>query len=778
MEDIDVRLVLAKFLRKWHFFAISVGLMLVVAFIYLRSTEKKYMVQASVQLKEQNLNEKGSDDKKFINGLELLENNAAIEDEIGILTSYSVVKQTVEKLENYTNIYKTDSKLKFKPVEKFFSKEVYHQDIEIRLLKNRPQLIDAPIQISFLDKHTFLVEVQEHNATVYDYRSQKPLGIQDEVIFSQKGVIGKPFVSPLISFMLVPAKTREAEFWNNDYYFVNHSVKDLAESYQQKLSVAPIAEKSNIVSLSLQGTVPEKEALFLNMLSSVYVNNDLQKRNQLGMNALSFIDNQIDKVSNTLNKVEGSLEKFRSQSNVIDVGVSAQSYTDLLNQLEEKQVDRKTQLMYYQYIADYLARSATMDGVVTPSAAGINDPSLTKLLEDLNALNKERVSVAYNSNADNNPVLKVLDQKISNTKKTLAENVQGLIQSSRIALNENQHRVDEVKGRINQLPANERNLNTIQRKFQLNDDVYKYLLQKRAEASIAIASSAPDKSIVDQARQVGSKPVSPNATLTYLMAIMLGLIFPAGYLSVKDYMHKRIEGEDQLEKETQLSVVASIMFDSNSKKYRPLTTHPYNDSAFQEIRHYIRFKNQQVIAVTSMASNEGKTYCAINLAVAFAKAGHKTLLIDTDFYQSDVGTVFNLETAPGLIDFLPDPSKVVVNQTSIPSLDVISAGQASESSRAAFLRSSLEKLLAELRHTYTYIIIDTCPVGLISDYLLFASCVDYTLVVVRSDVTKRENIGRLNTILNRHNLKNKSALVYNATRVSKELTNYYKKIAS
>ncbi len=783
MEDIDVRSVLNKFIQKWPLFVVSLVIALLIAFVYMQSAEKMYQVQASVQLKEQNPNENGGKTEKFINGLELLESHSALEDEIGILSSYSTVKQSIEKLEYYTNIYRSDiyssttysSNRLLKAVDWLFAEEIYKENISIQLARANPQMIDVPIRVSFIDKNTFLVEAEASDVYLYNFQSHQSAGSKSEITLSKKGTVGKPFVSPFLSFTLMPVGNN-TDYWNNRYYFVNRSLKDVAEEYQHKLRVAPIVEKANIVTLVLQGPVAEKESSFLNTLANTYVENDLRKRNQLGLKTIDFIDKQLTQVSDTLRGVDGKLEKFRANSNVIDVGVSAQTLTVLLNELEEKQIERKTQNEYFRYLSGYLSRNTALGSIVAPSTAGIVDPTLTKLLDDLNALSKERVSVVYNSTGENNPVLSILDRKIENTKKLLAEDISNLVRSTNITINENQRRINQVKQQISQLPQNERNLNTIQRKFRLNDDVYRYLLEKRAEASIAIASSAPDKDIIDMARQVGNKPVSPKPSLVYLMAVLLGFILPAGFLSLRDYVDKRVEGEDLLEKEVRIPVIASIVRDQ-IKKYRPITANPFNDNAFQAIRHYLRFRNQRIIGVTSMASNEGKTYCAINLAVAFAKAGHKTLLIDTDFYKSDTSTVFNLDRNVGLIDALPDENKLTINQTSVEHLDIVGAGQASQLSRSIFLQHSLEQLFEKLKKEYAYIIVDTCPVGLISDYLLFSSYIDYTLFVVRDNVSDWKDVGRLNKLLTSHNLRENSAIIYNAAKISRASDNYYKKMA-
>ncbi|MCU0352500.1 MAG: CpsD/CapB family tyrosine-protein kinase, partial [Cytophagales bacterium] len=219
---------------------------------------------------------------------------------------------------------------------------------------------------------------------------------------------------------------------------------------------------------------------------------------------------------------------------------------------------------------------------------------------------------------------------------------------------------------------------------------------------------------------------------------------------------------------------------TQTKRHRPITANTYNDSTFQAVRRYLQFNKTQLIGITSMASNDGKTYCAINLAAAFANAGHKTLLIDTDFYRADISAIFNLQDTAGLINFLPDVSSVAVSPTSIENLYVIGVGQSFQQSRSVFLRSSFEQLLEKLRHEYAYIVVDTCPVGIISDYLHFSDHMDYSLFVVRDQLSEWKDILRLNKLLVSHKLKDKSAIIYNGVKTSEYYNGsvYYRKIAS
>jgi uncharacterized protein involved in exopolysaccharide biosynthesis/Mrp family chromosome partitioning ATPase len=746
----------------------------------LASKEKNYLIKASIQLKDQGLSEKGNETGKFINGLELLESNAELEDEIAILSSYSNISQAIQRVGHYNTIYQYNRS--FAPVNRYFAKENY-QDLTIKPDINRPQLVDVPVHISFIDKSNYIVEIDVDKGDLYDYQSHKSLGNAQNVSFAAMGKVGVPFVNPYISFTLEP-NPNSLTYLEKDYYYVNHTLKNIAENYQGRLKVVPIADNSNIVNIILQGVVPEKEIHFLNTLATVYVENDLDKRNKLGFKTIDFIDNQLSKVADTLRDVEGLLESFRAQSNVVDISVSSQMLTNLLNELEEKQIERKSQHKYYRHIADNLLTNSALTEVVAPSAVGINDPTLNRLLEDLTTLNRERVSVLYNSNSDKNPVLRNIDQKIAKTKKSLEDNIKSLIERSAIAIRENQRRIDEVKLDVSKLPKNERNLNIIQRKFELNDNVYKYLLEKRAEAGIVLASNAPDKSIIDTARQVGNKAVSPNQMSVFLIAFMVGLFFPAGFILLKDFFAGAVENEEQLEKAINIPVISSVSYDAQRKKYGPITANPYNENAFRynenafrSICHYIKFRDLRTIGVTSMVTSEGKTYCATNLAVTLARSGFRTLLIDTDVYKADLSTIFFVPIEPESRDNESELRKLQVHPTPIKHLDIMSLGKWTAEAAFGSIADVLAVNLPELKRGYEYIVLDTSPVGIVPDYLSIADLLDHTIIVVRNNVTKQESLKKLNKIIIGNELLQKSTIIYNGQKSPREVNDYYRKIA-
>src|SRR5258705_3279625 len=244
----------------------------------------------------------------------------------------------------------------------------------------------------------------------------------------------------------------------------------LTEMYREKMDIKPSSRESNIVEINVRGRNPKKDILFLNTLLDVYLSNELNKRNQLGIKTIQFIDDQLSGVSNELRQAEGSLESFRSRNNILNITATADNLTKTLDRLETDKSALETKLKYYKYIGGALD-NADLKNIQTPSTFGLEDPLLNNLVIELEKLNQERIGLNY-STKDTNPVVKVLDLKIANHKKAIMENVSNFIQASTNALADLSRKINEIQHNVNKLPRSERELVNIQRKFDFNDNVY------------------------------------------------------------------------------------------------------------------------------------------------------------------------------------------------------------------------------------------------------------------------------------------------------------------
>ncbi|AHM61596.1 tyrosine-protein kinase [Flammeovirgaceae bacterium 311] len=775
MEEIDVKIIFRKVLRKWYLFVLSLTLTLGLAFFYLATTQQVYLVESTIQLKDQSLIDNGAAHQKFLSGLELFASDPLLEDEIGILSSYATINQTVERLGMEVSYFRYPALLG--TAGKVFAKEVYPAPFDVELDSSAGQLMYTPIHITFPDEQHYRVQISGKDKLQYLYY---PLSrgvvsssstIELDTVLSVQQALKTPYLS--FSLGYIDASVLES---TNAYYFIISSPDKITENFRKQLKCEQLSEKSNIVKLSLHSAVPERDVLFLKVLSHVYIENDLKKKNRLGEKTIEFIDFQLQGVTDSLRSAETTLEAFRAKSNIIDVERTSHTLSDQLFSLEERQAQLMVQNKYYQYMSDYLARNDDISDIVAPSSVGIQDELLNSLLIQLSTLNEEKIGKDFSSSKQN-PVMQVLEKKIRNTKQSLIDNIENLIGSNNIALQESSRRLAELKRTISKLPENERNLTDIKRRFAFNDNIYNYLLQKKAEAGIAIASNVPNKSVIDAARQIGNAPVGAGSAFVLFIAGLLGLLMPVGFIFVSELFQTKLESDDQLEKWTDISLVERIALLKSKELNNRYTGESYLAHAFRYVRHHIDFLrlNQQVkvVGISSAKSGEGKTFCALNLAITFAHAGQKTLLIDADLHHPALASKLNIDTTSGLGEYLSKEQQPVISKTDYTGLSFLCAGKPQENASDLLAHPRLGALMATLREQYDVIILDAPPVGIVADYLQLGKHTDYTFLVVRQDYTQRDELHRLTKLVKRHSIH--CGIIYNGAAGVEEYSGYYKK---
>jgi capsular exopolysaccharide synthesis family protein len=759
-EKINIREVIQKLRSRWYYFLFCVLITVPLADLYVRFADNIYQVRASILLNTQMKNGMGGE--KFLKGMELLTSHTELEDEIGILKSFNLVGSTLQKLDFGITYFE---KKNFKTYER------YRDDypFKIELDSSSSQILDVPIYIKKTPTG-FHVHASAKNVVTYNFYTNQFKGVEPVVTIDQPASPGKPFSNKNISFKVI---LDDRYHFDNakEYFFVIHDLASLTEMYREKLDIKPISRESNIVEISVRGRVPMMDILFLNKLLDVYLANELNKKNQLGIKTIQFIDDQLGGVSNELKQAEGSLESFRSRNNILNITATADNLTKTLDRLETDKSALELKLKYYKYMGSALDK-ADLKNIQTPSTFGLEDPLLNDLLLELEKLNQERIGLNY-SIKDTNPVVKVLDLKIANHKKALMDNVTNFIQASTNALADLNRKIDEIQRTVNGLPRSERELVNIQRKFDFNDHVYNYLLEKRAEAGIAIASNTIEKTIVDKAQQVGGGPVSPNKKMIMILAIAGGLGMALVLIILKDLIHDRIVTTEDIEKSTRISTIGTIVHGSKRDKSMGIVVNGKSVLAecFRSLRVNLEYltlgKEKSVIGVTSSIMSEGKTFCSSNLAASMAQAGRKTILIDADMRRPQIAKTFNLKNERGLSNYLIDACSLedIIISTDTKGLDVITSGPIPPNPLDLIGLPKMDQLIEDLKRMYDIIIIDTPPLGPVSEYIILMKYTQANICVIRSNHTSRNHLEKINKLFDDKKISNVSVLL-NDVRMS------------
>lgn len=760
-EKINIKQLLRKLVSRWYYFVIGVLLMLGLAFAYIKLAPEVYQVRASLLLKQESSD--GIKSEKFLKGMGLFTSHTELEDEMGMLSSYSMIE---------TAIYELDFGVSYHTKRNFRHTEHYGEvPFTIELDSAVDQIINVPVYISRITENKYQVRVSADKAEVYNFYTNKVVGRLNDVNFQLRSDTDKPFIFRNLGFRIRFNKSFPLDE-DTETYFVIHNLKSLAEHYQENLEIEPLSKESNIVELKLQSKVPEKEVRFLNTLLDVYLKNELYKENQLGLKTIHFIDNQLSGVYDSLKQVEGSLEAFRARSNILDLNTTAENLTKNLDLLEREKADLEVKLKYYKYIAESLQKEGEMKDIVAPSTFGVDDPMLSNLLIEMSRLSQEKIGLKYSAK-DGNPLSEVIDLKIKNNRNELIDNVNNYIDASSIAVDDIENRISQVRGNLSRLPRNERELVNIQRKFTFSDNVYNYLLEKRAEAGIAIASNTVQKAVVDSAKQVGDMPVSPNRKMIYLLAFFLGVGGAAALIITKDFLNDNIINHEDVEQSTSIPFLGTIGHGSRRDRANIVVNgkSPLGE-AFRSLRVSLQYltlgKENNVIGFTSSGESEGKTFCSVNLAAAMAQAKRRTILIDADLRKPKVGSYFKLENEKGLSNYLIGycSTKQAIHETGIKGFDVIPAGPIPPNPLDLIGQPRFEELIRELRQTYNTVIIDAPPIGYVAEYIILMKYTDANIYVVRSDYTSKYDLMKINKLYESKKINNVSILL-NDVKASK-----------
>lgn len=752
---IDIKELLLKLVSKWYYFVITLIIILPLTYAYVQLVTPVFHVQASILLNGGVKN--GINSETFLKGMDLMKSHTDLADEIGILGSFNLTESTVKELDFGVSYFEK---------QMLTTTELYDTDrvFVIEMDSSVNQTINVPIYISRISDSTYSVTISDLKATTYNFYTNRAIDNDTQIVIRKTQDIAKRFVRPNLSFRIIFNEAR----WispGSEYYFIFNNLNTVAESYQQKLDIKPISRESNIVEINLKSTIPKKDIRFLNKMMDVYLSNELQKKNILGFKTIDFIDNQISGVSDELKQVEGSLESFRSRNNILNITTTAETLTRNLEKLEADKALLESKLKYYKYIAASINTGSTRD-IGTPSTFGLEDPLLNNVLIELARLNQERISLSY-SNKEGNPVAEVIDLKIANQKKILIQNVNSFVGATELAMDDLNRKIGDVKRNVQGLPKSERELVSIQRRFEFNDNVYNYLLEKRAEAGIAIASNTVEKTVVDRAKQIGATSVFPNKKLFLMGAFFFSIAFSVGLVIMSDLFNDYIITNKELESATNIPLTGIITHGNKAERGSVIVANARTaiGESFRSLRVNLQYltlgSETNVIGITSSIENEGKTFCAVNLAVSMAQSGKRTILIDGDLRRPRIATLFRMNKEKGLSSYLIGSCTLgeIISKTGTKGLDIITSGPVPPNPIDLIGLQKMDELIQELKITYNTIIIDTPPIGYVSEFIILMKYLNASIYIVRSNYTSRFHLEKINKLFDDKKIKNISVLL-------------------
>jgi len=740
-EGIDFKRYFALFINNWYWFAIVLFISLSIAYGINRWSEKIYTVSASLLIADEQFGGDMSQAERFIPGSDIFSSRQNLRNEIGILKSFSLNYEVMKELPEFWITYMGVGRRGIAESRQYKSGpfKVFFDSLEYQAKGRR-------IVIKILSDNEYNIIIGDTIKKTMKFGEHYSDGYNDFYIVKH------------IEF-------RYDEDESNKYYFWFNSLEGLANQYRGKLSVSPIEEEASLITLSTSGSSYQQEADYINKLMNKYIDRGLELKNETAENTIEFINEQIGFISDSLMIAESNLESFRLNNELIDLSSEASLLQSRIERYENEKYTIEFEKQYYEYLLEYINSRDESGEIVSPSLVGITDPILSRLVSELAELQQQKKQVSF-SLRDDLPAVNLIEAQIADARKILKENVENSLRNATKLLDDANARIVRVEAEIQKLPGTERQLINIQRKFDLNNTIYNYLLEKRAEAGIAKASNVSDNRIIDRAEAFNSSRIKPKERQNYIMALIFGLLIPAGLLVIFDLLNNKIIDRRDIEKTTDVPILGFVGH-SDSKSEIPVVENPGSTLAesFRSIRTRLKYfpveGTSRVITITSTVSGEGKTFISINIGAIIAMLGKKVLIVSLDLRKPKLHKILEIGNSTGLTSYLIGEIsyKEIIFETKIENLYFTPSGSVPPNPAELIESERMKEFFSEARKEYDYIVIDTPPVAIVTDTLLLAPYVDINLFVVRQRYSSINTIDLINDVNKQGELKNMATLI-------------------
>lgn len=758
-EKTDFKAVFFKYTIHWPWFVACILLCMAGAWLYLRYTPPVYNISASVIIKDNDKNSKASSGMADLEDLGFYSSINNFDNEVEILQSRTLIKKVVEELDLYISYA---AKSSFHDIELYKSSPV-----KVWITPEEAQKLPAPAYIN--------LTLQPGN------KLNVKITIGEQEYSKQFDKLPALLTTPSGTFSFTPADSTIAKSEQKIMATVS-SPRSVAGSYRGALSIEPTSKSTTIAQISVKSTHTQRGMDFINKLVEIYNRDANDDKNEVATKTAEFIDERINIINGELGTTEQELETFKRDAGLTDLKSDAQLALSENSEYEKKRAENSTQLRLVQFLASY-ANNPDHAYEVLPVNVGLTDTGLTELINRYNEMLLERKRL-LRSSQENNPVVVNLDASIRAMRSNVLTTINSMQRGLAITQADLERQAGKYAGRITNAAGQERQLVSISRQQEIKAGLYLMLLQKREENAITLASTANNARIVDEAL-ADAIPVSPKGKMIYLVALILGVALPVAVIYIIELFKYKIEGRADVEKITSLPIVGDVPFSENKSSEGAIVVHEnQNDlmaETFRNVRTnvlYMMKSNEKVILVTSTTTGEGKTFIASNLAVSLALLGKKIVIVGLDIRKPGLNKAFQLSRKEqGISQFLANPEHTdlmsLVQVSNInPNLSILPGGPIPPNPTELVARESLPQAIDILKKHFDYIILDTAPIGMVTDTQLISRVANASIYVCRADYTHKADYTLINELGEQKKLPNLCTII-NGLDMKKKKYGYY-----
>jgi len=708
---IDLTRVFKKYLKNWYLFAIAIVVAYVVASIQNRYVVPVYSLSTSVLIEDKS-NKSVLDQRGSISADPLFLNTKLIDNQIAILKSFAQIRLIVGNLGFGISYYAKG---------KYIWEEIYKRaPFRVQTDSLHPQLRGVRLDLKITGPDQFHLWSENTAA----FREPKTFRFGEMIT-------GKEYS---FSVNLVEG-INPVDYENQEYGFMVNDINQVTSQYRNKTSIS--AEKgTSVINISSAGPNKEKEKDYLNELTRMFLVTNLEKKNKILTSTIEFINNQLFQMGMDLDSAEQKLEEFRRNNKFMQLSAKAAALLGEMNSLSKERANLIADQKYYEYLLEYLQTHNSFEDVVMPSTVGLSLPLFSDLVLKLSTVTLEKEDLIANSSREN-PYIQTLEEQITNMKTALIENMQSIIATTKLKIEDLDQRLAQKDADFSTLPGIERKYLEIERKYNVFNNLYDFLLRRKSEVEIQRAANTSDHEILDNAGNTGVTKVSASPATAYVNAMIWAVLIPAAFLFLVVALNNRVMSKDDIEAMTDIPIIGSLIRNTDKRTGKLLLS---ANSFFTETLRLIKIKlnldpqkGEQVIMVTSSGMGDGKTFLASNLASIYAMAGKRTLLLGFDLQRPMIAEYFNLDFQQGVTNYLINdiPLTSIIQRTATKNLDILLSGPIPPNPDELIESERAIQLFAELRKRYEFIIMDTPSAGQVGDPYLLDRHSDVTLFVVR-----------------------------------------------
>lgn len=756
-NSFDFKGFLIKTGSYWKWFVLGLVICLTIAHQINIRKQKIYSLEATMAIKEQ-------ENPLFTSTTSLVFNWGGTSDQV-----QTVASTLKSRSHNELVVSKLDFYIDYLQEQKYFTEDVYGiAPFTILIDKTKDQIYQVPINIKFISPTQYEVKIDftSNSIPVINYATNASNSIAvSNGDFIKRYKVGQQVNLPFLNFKLEANNNLNGSIGSN--YIIKFNSFDGAVSKYRNVKVSIDEKAGSILKLSMESTNKKRIVDYLNETIKVLMKKQLDGKNLFAENTIKYIDTTLSLMEDDVKIANNELKNFSKNKNIIDIESKGESFQSQILELDlaNDAVNRK--INYYNTLSGYLRNSSDYSKLPAPSVAGIDDPNILNNVSNLIALSVRRSEMAFSVKSE--VMFENIDNEISAIKRVLLENINAAKSSIQYESSQVKSKINQTESRIMQLPEDSQDYLKIMRKYNLSNSVIDAFLQKRNEAQIVKAANLSDIQFIDPAKDIGGGLIGPRTGVNYIIAIFLGLLIPLSLVFLIFFINNSIQNTDDISNLTSIPLIGVVGV-KTSLNNLAVFDKPKSalSESFRAIRSSLQFlyKRQNLggsktLMLTSSVSGEGKTFCSINIATVFALSEKKTVIVGLDLRKPRIFEDFNLKNDIGVVNYLIGQKTLdeITQKTKIPFLDVITSGPIPPNPSELIMGEALKELLDELKSQYDYVILDTPPVGLVTDAVELSQYSDVTLYVMRQNFTKKDMVKLLNNRAARGELNNVSIIL-------------------